>query len=608
MAIILQKLVSKGLKKLDAEVVFRHQGTQGTLIRGPSETGKSYIRDCLWYLLGGDKIPKEIPQSKGYESLYLEFKVLENEVYTIKRSLFGGGADLFIDDIQNIKVEEPLDDDIGQLLVGLSGAKDKLLLRSLSKRGPMTGGDLRHWSLLSQPAMISESPTTGTPTESTQRKAAFSVFLTGQDDSSLVLAQTKDEKIKLSTLIATIEGDLERTESELPETITESEIREALLKVNSTLDILSKQQIERSSQLRAIRNSLNEILGALTGTESKLTQSMLMASRFTLLDDKYVNDLSRLRAVGDGIAVFETISSQPCLLCGTPVEEQVDMSLDATEAAAKQRVAMDAEAKKIDALRSGLKDALNRENQLVSTLSAEVERLKEELSDISNQEKIALHNSMSEFSADPKKLAEVRTEYSAQIRLFEEIARLKAEHKRITKLIPTKKIKSPKRQTDVDAVKVGEIIRDLLHSWGFTEVKTVELIATKCDINVDGRPRLTYGAGKRGIFLSAMIVALMNHAMKENYPHMGLVVLDSPIKSYSDPINSTDVTVSPIVVRDSLYDWLAKWKGPGQIIILENEPIQEDVSALLLPIEFTGVESEGRAGFYPKNSDAVDAP
>lgn len=603
MSIILQKLVSKGVNKPDAEIIFRRQGT---LVRGPSDTGKSYIRDCLWYLLGGDKIPKEIPEGKGYDSLYLEFKAAE-DLYTVKRSLYGGGIEIFLGGIQDVTAETALPDEIGQLLVGLSGGKDKLLLRSLSKRGPMTGGDLRHWCLLSQPAMISEEATSGTPTEKTQRKAAFAVFLTGQDDASLVLAQTKDEKIKLSTLLATIERDLERVRSDLPKTIIRSEVQNALSKVDGTLDILSKQQIERSSQLRIIRESLNEISSALKEAESKLSQSLLMASRFTLLDEKYVNDLERLRAVGDGIAVFETISSQPCLLCGTPVEEQVDVAMIASDAAAKQRIAMEAEAKKIESLRSGLTDAIYRENQSVLRFSSEIDGLKDEFDNISMQEKNDLHNSQVEFSADPKKLAEARTEYSAQIKLFEEIDRLNIEQGRIEELLPTQKIKSPKRHTDIDALKVGEITKDLLNSWGFTDLKTVELVAENCDINVDGRPRLTYGAGKRAIFLSAVTVALMQYAMEREYPHLGLVVLDSPIKSYSDPVINSDVTVSPSVVRDSFYSWLANWNGLGQVVVLENEPIKEDVSELLLPTVFTGVITEGRKGFYPYASGEVDA-
>ncbi|HCC81238.1 MAG TPA: hypothetical protein DEQ25_08065, partial [Methylophaga sp.] len=92
MPVILQKLIATGLRKPEAEILFRGNGT---LVRGPSDTGKSYIRDCLWYLLGGEKVPKEIPESKGYTNLYLQLETSENDIYTIKHSLLGGVAEIF---------------------------------------------------------------------------------------------------------------------------------------------------------------------------------------------------------------------------------------------------------------------------------------------------------------------------------------------------------------------------------------------------------------------------------------------------------------------------------------------------------------------------------
>ncbi|MAL49170.1 MULTISPECIES: hypothetical protein [unclassified Methylophaga] len=597
MPVILQKLIATGLRKPEAEILFRGNGT---LVRGPSDTGKSYIRDCLWYLLGGEKVPKEIPESKGYTNLYLQLETSENDIYTIKHSLLGGVAEIFNGEKEDINTDEPLSDDVGVFLVGLSGAKGKLVLRSTSKRGPITGGDLRHWSLISQPAMISEEKTTGESYSSrTQRKASFSVFLTGQDDSAVILAQSKDEKLKNKTLAIAIENDLERIKKEVPDGRTKSEIEDALSKVNLTLDILSSQQKERSSELREIRNSLAATISELSTVESKLNQSLLMASRFSLLDEKYVSDLDRLRAVVDGIAVFDALPSQPCLLCGTPIDSQLDSNEVLTETVLKQQLAMEAEAKKIEALRGGLKDALERENIIISELTSHVEILKEQFTRISHQEKTALQNSVSEFSADPKQLAEAKTEYSAQLQIFEEMDRLVAEQEIISKLISTKKGAAIKRQTDVDAVKVGEIVKTLLYSWGFKEINTVDLEAVDCDIKIDGRQRLSYGAGKRAIFLSALIVALMQHALDNGHPHLGVVVLDSPLKSYSDPNNAAEATVSPITVRDLFYDWLSKWTGPGQVIVLENEPVKQDTASRLSPIEFSGVLDKGRAGFYP---------
>lgn len=187
MTIKLEKLVSASKIKSDATIIF---DMNRTLILGPSDTGKSYIRDCLWYLLGGKDIPKNIPENASYDTLFLQIN-FNNKSYTIKKSLKNDSlTELYQANISSIDEKNKINQDIGSFLVECSGAKDKIILRSKSKNGPINGSDLRHWFLLSQPGMISEHPTYGTSTERTQRKASFYTFLTGLDDSDMVLDQS----------------------------------------------------------------------------------------------------------------------------------------------------------------------------------------------------------------------------------------------------------------------------------------------------------------------------------------------------------------------------------------------------------------------------------
>jgi hypothetical protein len=87
-AIRLIRLTATGPDRPVAEIEF---APLHCLIRGPSDTGKSYIRDCLWYLLGGEKTPKKVPEDEGYESLELEFSDGFDD-YVVRRALRGGGA------------------------------------------------------------------------------------------------------------------------------------------------------------------------------------------------------------------------------------------------------------------------------------------------------------------------------------------------------------------------------------------------------------------------------------------------------------------------------------------------------------------------------------
>lgn len=186
MAITILRLVASGPNVDDALIEF---DPISCLIRGPSETGKSYIRDCLWYLMGGTRRPKPVPQDEGYTELRVDLSSDEGE-FRLRRALAGGEVSIhamYVGDADYAlhspdgpdaeRSEMLVDEDVGDLLVRLSGASGMQVLRSASKRGGMTGADLRHWFLLSQPAMISEDATSGSGYGQPQRLAAFHVFL-----------------------------------------------------------------------------------------------------------------------------------------------------------------------------------------------------------------------------------------------------------------------------------------------------------------------------------------------------------------------------------------------------------------------------------------------
>ena len=50
-------------------------GAGCNILTGPSNSGKSYIVECIDFILGGDTIPGEdIEESRGYDTAFLELK------------------------------------------------------------------------------------------------------------------------------------------------------------------------------------------------------------------------------------------------------------------------------------------------------------------------------------------------------------------------------------------------------------------------------------------------------------------------------------------------------------------------------------------------------
>ena len=518
MTIKLEKLVSASKIKSDVTIIF---DMNRTLILGPSDTGKSYIRDCLWYLLGGNDIRRDIPESESYDTLFLQIN-FNNKIYTIKRSLKKKSlTELYQANISNIDEKNKINQDIGSFLVECSGAKDKIILRSKSKNGPINGSDLRHWFLLSQPGMISEHPTYGTSTERTQRKASFYTFLTGLDDSDMVLDQSAKEKTKIKTSLDLINKRLITLKENLPDDFNQEEVNNSLIKLDRTLDELSNARNAKTQELKNIRIDLSKVITLLNENQSKLIYAEAMLSRLKLLNQKYENDLDRLNTIDSSLAIFNNLEPQACVLCGS-ISNKYNEQLSELDII-KQRNAIAVESKKIKLLKQGLLDSIKIEEEIVEYHTMQVKELDERLIFIRKQEEDVLSSKDDEISFDIKELALKRTEYSLLLNTNSEIQKLVKEHDNFNSLIKAKS--SPiTRELGVEFENINILIRSILHSWGFEYIESIQLDIMECDIRIDGRARLSYGAGLRSIFLAALAIGFLSYSIDNSHPNLGCLI------------------------------------------------------------------------------------
>lgn len=72
------------------------------IIQGPSETGKTYIYQCINYLLGASDAPKDIDEAKLYTEVFLELVTKSNVKFTIQSDLKGGHLKVFQSSIEEL--------------------------------------------------------------------------------------------------------------------------------------------------------------------------------------------------------------------------------------------------------------------------------------------------------------------------------------------------------------------------------------------------------------------------------------------------------------------------------------------------------------------------
>jgi hypothetical protein len=158
------------------------------------------------------------------------------------------------------------------------------------------------------------------------------------------------------------------------------------------------------------------------------------------------------------------------------------------------------------------------------------------------------------------------------------------------------------RNLSQSATELCERIKELLKLWAVPGVNSVYFDEAMADIQINQRQRVSFGKGKRGIFLTSYVVALMEHALANENPHLGFVAIDSPVVTYRDPKHGSDDTEEAldVDVKDRFYAWLADREEPGQVIVLENEEPNEKLKHRLGVTEFVGLSDvKGRVGFFP---------
>jgi hypothetical protein len=69
-------------------------GPAVTLVRGPSDTGKSFIVDAIDFMLGANSL-KEIPERAGYSTVLLGLELPDTSVVTLSRSVDGGNFGVY---------------------------------------------------------------------------------------------------------------------------------------------------------------------------------------------------------------------------------------------------------------------------------------------------------------------------------------------------------------------------------------------------------------------------------------------------------------------------------------------------------------------------------
>lgn len=592
----------------DAEVRF----TRGlNVICGPSDTGKTFILQCVNYVLGGKDKPKDIDEAAAYDTIFLTIAAYQdNQRYTLKRSLRGGSIDVSPEGKEPfvLKAQHKKDtqNTISYFLLKLSNLENRWIKKNENgTKQSLSFRNIVHLSLIDEQQVIKEvSPAlTGHRTSKTVELSVFRLLLTGVDDSSMINTSVdKVSKARIESKNELLQGLIDKTIEEYSNLEVVGSYEELLEQMEQleqsygrTSGALDTTQ-ESVTEMEKIRSNSWEHLRK---TESRLSVLSELRSRFFVLEKQYASDLRRLDAIAETGRRLAEMNFDRCLVCGSSSEYH---DLDHQDALINPDIVSQscvAESVKLRSLLADLKTTqvdveteIREKRRLKTSLESDMESA---IKEIQGTLKPRLKRLLNEYRESQQKKDSVKKAIELQERLreykelIEEVARKEKSEAEASggNVFPAKVIE----EFSLDVEK-------RLKAWNFPNTGRVTFSEADWDIMISGRRRASHGKGVRAITHAAFSLGLLGYCKRKDMPHPNFLMIDSPLVVYREP-DPSDMSMA-LDVKDSFYADIATSFSDAQVIILENEdpPAQLIGSGRFNLIAFSKT-NEGRYGFIP---------
>jgi hypothetical protein len=356
---------------------------------------------------------------------------------------------------------------------------------------------------------------------------------------------------------------------------------------------------EASVNYRDLSARRRDLRGRRDGLIDGTDEIDLLLARFELLEQHYESDLARLQAIEEAASIFASMDEGPCPWCGADMAHRGERASVLCEGNTEAiRVAAQAEQSKIQIKRRELNDTVNM-------LGAERTGIEEFLPSLDSQLSFIDHEIRGELPDIQEARARIAQVVSARdvaqsgLARFENLDRLKELRLEIV------------GDADVDSVALiaeggvdttvldhfSQSIEYFLTSWAFP-AQRVFFDLPRRDIQVSGKARRVNGKGVRAVLHAAFSLGLLRFTCECEKPHPRLLILDSPLVTYRDPISPDDISLAHSNLNERFYDPFRNWDERLQVIIIENRDPPPWVSEIAKVEQFTGTKAFGRAGFY----------
>jgi hypothetical protein len=338
MKLRLNKLKAIGPNVPSAEIEF---GDGLTVISGASNTGKSYIAQCLYYMLGGQNPPKPVEGDGPYHTLLLEISAENNaqlSPFTLRRGLKTGGEialhEYSIDSWTPDGVHRVIawkhspnnEANLSRLLLQLCGIDGTMLQYRANATRMISFSDLKRFIIINETTIIDDSSPVY-PSRQRQdkplEKATFDFLISGQDATGVVVRpDIKVEKAKWHAQFELIDQLIIDATAQLTSMspLDATQLANIEARVEEILSMID----QHTGEIEDLNNTRRREWAILKAQQARFETVQQLLIRFDLLKDHYTSDLARLTFVAEGEFLLSQLSEVKCPLCQSLMSVSID--------------------------------------------------------------------------------------------------------------------------------------------------------------------------------------------------------------------------------------------------------------------------------------------
>lgn len=576
------------------------------VIAGPSNTGKSYLIECIKFAFGATAVPKSIKESKGYNTVILTLEEGPESFKISRKFELKSATTITTADGQTLVLKGRHKSDLknfSNYFLAKIGLNNKLLLLSKEKQTTqaLTLRTLEPIFVVDEKRIVADhSPLgTGQRTEITLEKSLLKTLLTGVDDSRAKDTRETDEspesikrRIKqLEELMRLIFPDASGSNQ------TEVEIQDQISKIDRSIQALDTSIQELVlSKLNFLQKREEELLIA-ASVEKEMGEAKVLRQRFSLLMEKYESDRSRLFGLSEATLLLDNYDEVSCPTCGSHFDEAAtEVNVDTLLQSAH------AEANKIDVQMKDLQGAIGQLDETISNGEAKVERVKARIAEMDSQLQTDVGERLNQLVLSKNEFSQKKVDLAAAFAKLEGRNAAQVELDKLRNYGPQNKASYEIDDFTDQLTKFVGNVEEILKRWGFPDYSPTKFIDKSRDLDIGGTPRKDFGKGYRAVAFSAFVLGLMKTLVPMKR-HPGFVVLDSPLTTYKPADieqGSADESIEADMVY-SVYRDLCDAYKENQIIIFDNQEPDIDLIPSMNYQHFTRNSSLGRYGFFPVN-------